>query len=100
MKTLIITLIAICFTTIQAFCQASELHDFSLTEVRLGEGPFLKAQQADMKYILALDPDRLLAPFLIEAGIKSKAERYENWESLGLDGHTCGHFLSALSWRR
>jgi DUF1680 family protein len=98
MKTLIITFTALCFYLVQASCQANELQDFPLTEVRLGEGPFLKAQQADMKYILALDPDRLLAPFLIDAGIKPNAERYENWESIGLDGHTCGHYLSALSF--
>ncbi len=98
MKTKIITFIALCFFQVQAKSQESTLQDFSLWEVRLGEGPFLEAQQADMKYILALDPDRLLAPFLIDAGIQPKAERYGSWESIGLDGHTGGHYLSALSF--
>lgn len=75
-----------------------QLQSFSLAEVRLLEGPFQRAQQADMKYMLALNPDRLLAPFLIDAGIEPKAPRYGSWESLGLDGHTAGHYLSALSF--
>jgi len=39
----------------------------------------------------------LLAPFRREAGLKPKARPYGNWESGGLDGHTAGHYLSALS---
>ena len=50
-----------------------------------------------MKYMLALDPDRLLAPYLREAGIETKATNYGNWEGTGLDGHIGGHYLSALS---
>ena len=41
---------------------------FPLSSVHLMESPFYRAQQADLKYILALDPDRLLAPYLIDAG--------------------------------
>jgi len=59
--------------------------------------PCYQAQQADLKYLLALDPDRLLAPFLKEAGIAPLKPNYPNWESMGLDGHTAGHYLSALS---
>lgn len=40
-----------------------------------------------MKYILALDPDKPLAPFLREGGITPKAESYGNWEGSGLDVH-------------
>lgn len=47
--------------------------------------------------MLQLDPDRLLAPFLKEAGIQPKKENYGNWESSGLDGHIGGYYLSALS---
>ncbi|MCC9167687.1 glycoside hydrolase family 127 protein [Pontibacter sp. XAAS-A31] len=50
-----------------------------------------------MEYILALEPDRLLAPYLREAGITPKAESYGNWENTGLDGHIGGHYLTALS---
>jgi len=80
-----------------AFSQPGTLKSFPLSSVHLLESPFLVAQQRDMEYILSLDPDRLLAPFLIDAGIGPRAERYGNWESIGLDGHTGGHYLSALA---
>lgn len=70
---------------------------FSLQDVKLLNSPFLQAQQTDLHYILALDPDRLSAPFLREAGLTPKAPSYTNWENTGLDGHIGGHYLSALS---
>ena len=65
--------------------------------MKLLSSPFLQAQQTDLHYILALDPDRLSAPFLREAGLTPKAPSYTNWENTGLDGHIGGHYLSALS---
>ncbi|MBL3655852.1 glycoside hydrolase family 127 protein [Fulvivirga sediminis] len=70
---------------------------FSLENVQLLESPFLHAQQLDKDYLLKLKPDRLLAPFLREAGLEPKAESYTNWENTGLDGHIGGHYVSALS---
>jgi uncharacterized protein len=69
----------------------------SLTAVRLLDGPFADAVKANQKYLLALEPDRLLAPFFREAGLEAKARPYGNWESSGLDGHTAGHYLSGLA---
>src|SRR5438105_2900891 len=54
---------------------------FPLESVRLLDGPFKEAQEVDRKYLLAHDPDRLLAPFRHEAGLPEKAPRYGNWES-------------------
>jgi DUF1680 family protein len=70
---------------------------FALSDVRLGPSPFLDAQQTDLRYIMAMEPDRLLAPFLREAGLPLKQPTYGNWESSGLDGHMGGHYLSALA---
>lgn len=70
---------------------------FPLQDVKLLSSPFQQAQQTDLHYILALNPDRLLAPFLREAGLTPKAPSYTNWENTGLDGHIGGHYLSALS---
>jgi DUF1680 family protein len=76
--------------------QPAEL--FPLASVRLLEGsPFHAAVRANRSYLLAHHPDRLLAPFLREAGLTPKASPYGNWESSGLDGHTAGHYLSALA---
>ena len=76
---------------------APQVSYFPLQNVKLLDSPFLQAQQTDLHYILALDPDRLLAPFLREAGLQPKAPSYTNWENTGLDGHIGGHYLSALS---
>ena len=73
------------------------MQSFPLKSVRLTYGVFKNAQDVDLKYILALNTDKLLAPYLIDAGLPLKAERYGNWESSGLDGHIGGHYLSALA---
>ena len=73
---------------------------FPVSAVQLLKGPFQQAQQTDLKYILQLDPDRLLAPFLKEAGIEPKKPNYGNWENTGLDGHIGGHYLSALAYMK
>ena len=78
-----------------AWAQAAEL--FTLADVRLKPGPFLDAQTTDLNYMMAMEPDRLLAPFLREAGLSPRQPSYGNWESTGLDGHMGGHYLSALA---
>ncbi|MBC6491969.1 beta-L-arabinofuranosidase domain-containing protein [Flavihumibacter stibioxidans] len=77
--------------------QPGRLQYFPISAVRLSEGPFKAAQETDKQYILSLSPDRLLAPYLKEAGLTPKAASYGNWENTGLDGHIGGHYLSALS---
>ncbi len=81
----------------EAINPATPAQLFPLSAVRLLDGPFTKAVKANRAYILALDPDRLLAPFLREAGLKPKKPSYGNWESGGLDGHIAGHYLAALA---
>jgi len=76
---------------------AHQADAFPLDRVRLLDGPFRQAQELDRVYLLAHDIDRLLAPFRIEAGLPPKAPKYPNWESSGLDGHTAGHYLTALA---
>ncbi|MDW7694118.1 glycoside hydrolase family 127 protein [Flammeovirgaceae bacterium SG7u.111] len=95
MKQVIFYLLAAILISTNCFSQ--ELKPFPLSSVRLLDGPFKQAQQVDLEYIKALDPDRLLAPYLIDAGIPVKAKRYGNWENTGLDGHIGGHYLTALS---
>lgn len=73
------------------------LEYFNLSDVELLESPFKHAQDLNKQYLLDMDADRLLAPFLREAGLPKKAESYTNWENTGLDGHIGGHYLSGLS---
>jgi DUF1680 family protein len=70
---------------------------FALNEVRVTGGPLYAAQQRNLAYLLALDPQRLLAPFRREAGLTPLGQPYKSWESQGLDGHMLGHVLSALA---
>ncbi|TWI67708.1 hypothetical protein IP91_01827 [Pseudoduganella lurida] len=83
--------------TLGAAAQAGAAELFALQDVRLTASPFLAAQQTDLRYLLALDADRLLAPFRREAGVPAVKQSYGNWESSGLDGHMGGHYLSALA---
>lgn len=71
---------------------------FEMKNVAITKGVFHRAQEANLDYLLALDVDRLLAPYLKDAGIKPIKENYPNWESTGLDGHIGGHYLSALAY--
>lgn len=95
MKQLVILLLLLTPLNSQANQEALTL--FPLTDVTLLDSPFLHAQQTNLNYILSMDPDRLLAPYLKEAGLPSKANNYGNWEDTGLGGHIGGHYLTALA---
>ena len=99
MKQIIVTsLLAVCTILPAQGQQKTLVETFPISSVRLGDSQFLKNQQMDIHYLLGLDPDRLLAPYMKEAGLKPKADNYTNWENTGLDGHIGGHYLSALSF--
>ncbi|MDQ1150265.1 DUF1680 family protein [Sphingobacterium zeae] len=69
--------------------------NFALADVKLLESPFKHAQDLNVTTLLHYDVDRLLAPFLKEAGLPPKAPSFDNW--IDLDGHIGGHYLSALA---
>ena len=66
-----------------------------MKDVKLLDSPFKRADDLNVEVLLKYDVDRLLAPYLKEAGLAPKAESYPNWD--GLDGHVGGHYLSALA---
>ncbi len=70
-----------------------------LAGVRLTGGPLRHAQELDMKYLLELEPDRMLAYYRKTAGLEPKAKPYSGWDGGGrnLTGHIAGHYLSAVS---
>ncbi len=82
-----------------SFCIHAQQHVevFPLDQVSVTSGVFKQASETDFNYIQKLNADRLLAPFLREAGLEPKATTYTNWENTGLDGHILGHYVSALS---
>lgn len=72
---------------------------FALQDVRLLPGLQLTALETNKTYLLALDPDRLLHVFRVNAGIASNVKPYGGWEAPNneLRGHFVGHYLSACA---
>lgn len=72
---------------------------FDLKHIRLRSGPFLEAAEASRRFMLSLDPDRLLHMFRVTAGLPSSAEPLGGWEQPvnELRGHFTGHYLSACA---
>jgi DUF1680 family protein len=70
-----------------------------LTAVRLTGGPLKHAQDLNGRYLLQLQPDRMLAYYRRRAGLEPKAEPYGGWDGDGrnLTGHIAGHYLSGVS---
>jgi DUF1680 family protein len=76
----------------------ARIRPFPLQQVRLGEGPFKDAMEADRRYLHSLPPDRLLHTFRTNAGLSSSAQPLGGWEApdCELRGHYAGgHYLSA-----
>ncbi|HTT66640.1 MAG TPA: beta-L-arabinofuranosidase domain-containing protein [Gemmatimonadales bacterium] len=72
---------------------------FDLARVRLLPGPFLDAMQVNRRYLMGLDPDRLLHTFRLTAGLPTAAVPLGGWEAPEneLRGHYTGHYLSACA---
>ena len=100
MKALAIAVIGFLWVN-RAFAEEVQLkaQPFDLSEVRLLDSPFKMAQEADEKYLLSLNLDRLLHNFRVNAGLPSTATPLGGWESptTELRGHFVGHYLSACS---
>ncbi len=83
-----------------AFAQASVPHrvqSFPLRDVRLGDGVFRAAMERNGRYLLELEPDRLLHAFRANAGLDPKGDSYGGWERDTIAGHSLGHYLRAVA---
>lgn len=68
-----------------------------LRMVRLKPSIFKNAVDANRRYLLSLEPDRLLHNFHVSAGLAPKGDVYGGWEARGIAGHILGHYLSACA---
>ncbi len=70
-----------------------------MESVRLTGGPLKHAQDLELEYLLALEPDRMLAFLRRSAKLEPKAQGYGGWDGDGrqLTGHIAGHYLSGVS---
>ena len=90
----------------------SELYPqhFDLEEVTLLDSPLKTAMDGNAQLLLQYDADRLLTPFIRQAGLLTRSgSKYVGWERLhpsftnwglsdwSLEGHVGGHYLTALS---
>lgn len=73
------------------------LEAFPLNCVTLLDPYEENAFSLEVKYLKSLDPDRLLRGFYDIAKKKGKAELYGGWENSNIQGHTMGHYLTALA---
>ena len=51
----------------------------------------------EVEYLKSLEPDRLMRGFGDISGRKINAEKYGGWETSAIQGHTLGHYLTAVS---
>ena len=83
---------------------------FDLSEVTLLNGVFKTALDTNNQLLLKYDADRLMAPFIRQAGLHTKSSSkyygwlnqhpsFPNWglDSWSLEGHVGGHYLTALA---
>jgi DUF1680 family protein len=77
----------------------TKVRPLPLNAVRLTGGPLKTSQDLNSKYLLALEPDRMLALLRQRPGLESTAKPYGGWDGPGrqLTGHIAGHYLSAVS---
>jgi len=104
-----LTLTALCATAQSKLYPAH----FDLTEVTLLDSPFKTAMEKNVQHLMQYDYDRLLTPFVRQAGLDTDANpssRYYRWvtkypnfpnwggdANFDLSGHVGGHYLSALA---
>jgi len=81
------------------FPNVPQVRPFDLHRVRLHAGPQRTALEINRKFMMDLDPDRLLHVFRINAGLPSSARPLGGWEAPvnELRGHFVGHYLSACA---
>jgi uncharacterized protein len=72
---------------------------FPLAAVQLLNSPFRDNQARNTRYLLFVNPDRLLHMFRLNYGLPSAAQPCGGWErpTSGARGHTTGHLMSALA---
>ena len=73
------------------------LEEFSMQNVTLLDKYEQNAFNKEVEYLKSLEPDRLMRGFGDISGRKINAEKYGGWETSAIQGHTLGHYLTAVS---
>ncbi len=75
----------------------SPLEEFSMKNVTLLDAYEQNAFEKEVEYLKSLDANRLMRGFGDISGRKINAEKYGGWENSAIQGHTLGHYLTAVS---
>lgn len=73
------------------------LADFDMKNVTLLDSYEINAFKLEADYLRSLDADRLLKGFCERAGVELDAEKYGGWETSAIQGHTLGHYMTAVA---
>lgn len=73
------------------------LQDIPMSDIEILDSYEKNAFILETEYLKKLDSDRLLRGFCDIAGVKSTSEKYGGWETSSIQGHTLGHYLTAVS---
>jgi len=108
----IVTFVAASASGVQAQSLLYPKH-FDLQEVTITGGPMKTAQDKNIELLMKYDVDRLLTPFVRQAGLSSTTDKsspyyqwltkhpnFPNWggdAGFDLSGHVGGHYLTALA---
>lgn len=76
---------------------SSPLEEFSMKNVTLLDSYEINAFEKEVKYLKSLDQNRLLRGFCDIAGRKMNALKYGGWETSAIQGHTLGHYITAVA---
>lgn len=76
---------------------SERISDVSMGDVELLDLYEQNAFSLEVQYLKSLDTDRLLKGFCDIGGVENSSERYGGWEDSAIQGHTLGHYLSAVA---
>lgn len=101
----------LCFAATTEVKAQSHLYPqhFDLQEVELLDSPFKSAMHTNAELLLRYDAERLMTPFIRQAGLDKAGSKYRGWiaahpsfsnwglSDWSLEGHVGGHYLTALA---
>ena len=73
------------------------MRDFPYGTVKIKDQYKSHAFDLELSYLYSLDPDKLMAGFLETSGLVPEKERYHGWEETEIQGHTLGHYMTAVA---
>ncbi|WP_024833132.1 beta-L-arabinofuranosidase domain-containing protein [Ruminiclostridium josui] len=94
---LVLLLLAFLTPSIVYAESVDKLQPFDMEQVNVTDPYLVNAFNKEISYLQSIDPNRLLVGYKQTAGLSTSYSKYGGWESTPLEGHTLGHYMSALA---